>query len=118
MENLASLADQRRRLGRNQLSKRDAGYLKTPRRLQQRGKPLGGRSDPQPGSVNIGQAVACRINGAWRRLPCDVDTERIGGAEPGPLTDQHYRECGAEDPADLVADRDAAALDDSDRAYT
>src|SRR5690349_22496811 len=66
--------------------------------------------------MNIQQAIARRVDRARRRLPGEIDTERVRGAEPWTLTDQQRREPRAENAADLVLDRDPAALDDCDGA--
>src|SRR5437763_6120657 len=64
--------------------------------------------------MNVGQAIARRIDRARRRLPGHIDPQRVGSAETWPLADQYSRERGAKNAANLVSDRDTAALDDSD----
>src|SRR2546423_13277860 len=62
--------------------------------------------------MNIGQAIARRIDRARRRLPGHIDPERVGSAETRPLADQYSRERGAKNATNLVPDRDAAPFDD------
>ena len=103
-------------LRREAAGERDAGHPMAACGDENLDQALGGRCDRQAGGADVRDAVARRIDGAGRRLPGDVGAERIGGAEPGALADQHAGQIGAEQPADLVADRDAAALDDRNGA--
>src|SRR5712672_1191336 len=62
--------------------------------------------------MNIGQAIARRIDRARRRLPGHIDPQRVGSAETWPLADQYSRERGAKNATNLVPDRDSAPFDD------
>src|SRR5882672_9049970 len=83
---------------------------------EQVGELLGGLGDRETFGADVRDAVTLRVNHARRRLPANIDAERIRGAEAGALTDKNRRDARAEDPANLVADRDTGTLDDRDWA--
>src|SRR5437762_11696871 len=113
---LPRFAEQARPFAREAAAERDPGHPMTPGSRDQTGQTLGRIGNRQPLWADVGEAVARRVDGPGRRLPGQVDAERVGGAEPRTFADQHSGEIGAEDAADLIADRDAAAGHDRDRA--
>jgi hypothetical protein len=76
---------------------------------------LAASGDWQTLRTNIRQTVASGVGRAGGGLPGDVNSERIGGAEPGPFADQNGDQIGAEKTSDFVADHHPAGLDDGHR---
>src|SRR5947207_5795289 len=112
---LTRFAEQARPFAREPAAERDPGHPMAPGGVDQRRQPLGRLGDRQALRADVGETVARRIDGPGRGLPSQIDAERVGGAEPWAFADQYSGEIGAEDAADLVADRNAPAGHDRDR---
>src|SRR5436189_3723716 len=106
---LSRLIQQARAFACEPIAERDTGHSMAPGSADQHGQPLGRLGDRQALRADVRETVARRIDGPGRGLPSQIDAERVGGAEPWAFADQYSGEIGAEDAADLVADRNARA---------
>jgi hypothetical protein len=94
---------------------RGAGEAEAEGGGDQRREFLGGGGGRQAGGTDIRETIALGVGAAGARVEGEVGAEAVGCAETGAFAEEHEREAGAEERADLVLERDAGVADDTER---
>src|SRR5579872_2966340 len=106
---------ERKALNRLLVLELDPGQLRTLHRSNEPQQLVGSGGDGQARGTDVRNTVALGIDAAAARLPCQINTQAIGGCEAWPLANQYCDRFGAHGLADAVAKGDTPMFRHNDR---